>query len=95
MTSPNASSAQVPATAPVGMAFRLDHLQDSHAATERSKARTGNLAFQHKPESSTASHNIPTPSIISYAKKGAPVHLSRDNVDRLPIEMVMLAYEHL
>lgn len=77
------------------MTFGLDHRQDSHEAAPRSKARTGTLSFQHKLESFTTSHDILTPSIISYAKKGAPVHLSRDNVDRLPIEMVMLAYEHL
>lgn len=36
-----------------------------------------------------------TPAIVAYTKKGAPVHLTPDNVGRLPIEMVQIAYEHL
>ncbi|KAK9894458.1 tRNA-guanine transglycosylase [Cystobasidium minutum MCA 4210] len=94
----SASSSATPGTAsPASLTFRVDHVQDSSTTTsktasDRRKARQGVLSFKHG--SSATSHDTPTPAIVSYSKKGAPVHLSRDNVDRLPIEMVMLAYEH-
>ena len=72
------------------LTFHLDQL-----VVPSSNARTGQLFLGHEDESSRPSDAIQTPAIVSYTKKGAPVHLSRDNVDRLPIEMVMLAYEHL
>lgn len=98
-SSMSASSSATPGTAsPASLTFRVDHVQDSSTTTsktasDRRKARQGVLSFKHG--SSATSHDTPTPAIVSYSKKGAPVHLSRDNVDRLPIEMVMLAYEHL
>lgn len=72
------------------LTFHLDH-----SPIPSSNARTGRLFLGEQDQSPSASNAIHTPAIVSYTKKGAPVHLSRDNVDRLPIEMVMLAYEHL
>lgn len=82
-----------PAALPVAstskLTFQLDQPpSEQGSGSSTSKARTGQLSFGDSQE-------IATPSIVHYTKKGAPVHLSRDNVDRLPIEMVMMAYEHL
>lgn len=78
-----------------GLKFRYEIDQSTGSSDgSTSKARIGELAVQ-QAEASSSSNSIPTPAIVSYTKKGSPVHLSRDNVDRLPIEMVMLAYEHL
>ena len=63
------------------------------AAVQTSKARVGTLAFTRNVEG--YSWSIPTPATISYTKKGSPVHLTSDNVDRLPIDMVAVVTEHM
>ena len=65
-------------------------LHDAPAAS--TSARTGTLSFA---EDSKTLECLDTPCIIQYTKKGNPVHLTRDNVDRLPINAVAVCIEHL
>lgn len=46
-------------------------------------------------EQQAAPRVIETPASIAYSRKGALPHLTRDNVARLPNEMVHLSLEHL
>lgn len=74
------------------VAPKLSFTPTLSSSTSASPARTGILRFHHPFEDS---QSIQTPAIVHYTRKGTPVHLTRDNVDKLPIEMIQVAYEHL
>ncbi|KAK4056740.1 hypothetical protein OIO90_002292 [Microbotryomycetes sp. JL221] len=84
--------------------FKLDN---HNTATPTTAARTGTLTFARRPTPPTASstrdddglqgqtRELKTPNLISYTRKGAVPHLTRDNVARLPNEMVHVSLEHM
>jgi hypothetical protein len=95
---------------PSKMASPLPQLDERYTApslsftlnspTTNTLARSGELFFHpHSPADSpqppTPTRVIPTPTVIAYARRGALPHLTRDNVARLPNEMVHLSLEHL
>ncbi|SCV71968.1 BQ2448_4662 [Microbotryum intermedium] len=77
------SSSSSPSSWPK-MTFALD---EAPAASPR----TGKLTFDG---TGSESRRIATPAVMSYTRKGAIPHLTRDNVARLPNEMVHLSLEH-
>ncbi|KAH8918803.1 tRNA-guanine transglycosylase [Atractiella rhizophila] len=50
------------------------------------KLRVGTLSINGK--------TVSTPAIIPSSKRGTPPHLTRDNIERLPIDMVHMSLEH-
>ncbi|SGY24263.1 BQ5605_C019g09028 [Microbotryum silenes-dioicae] len=77
------SSSSSPSSWPK-MTFALD---DAPANSPRS----GGLSFTR---SESEVRCISTPAVMAYTRKGAIPHLTRDNVARLPNEMVHLSLEH-
>ena len=51
--------------------------------------RRGTLHFTAKDKS------IQTPALIAYSIRGSVPHLVPDNLNRLPVDMVHVALEHL
>lgn len=69
-------------------------------SSSHSNARSGTLVFMPATTDTEGEHQaaprvIETPASLAYSRKGALPHLTRDNVARLPNEMVHLSLEHL
>lgn len=74
-------------------------------ASSHSHARSGTLVFMPRGFSTSTTESpelqqqqprvVETPACVAYSRKGALPHLTRDNVARLPNEMLHLSLEHL
>lgn len=74
----------------------------SQSTNSQTRARTGQLTFNRAEidgdsgnDAAVPGRQIDTPAMIAYTSRGAIPHLTRDNVARLPNEMVHLSFEHL
>jgi hypothetical protein len=95
------SPSMVPAAPPLDAQYQAPSLSFSVTpSSSHSHARSGTLVFMPvlnaaEGVQSAAPRVIETPASIAYSRKGALPHLTRDNVARLPNEMVHLSLEHL
>lgn len=84
---------------PPKLSFTLLNKSSNSTSSSSSLARSGELLFTPNSNSTSTSSNttrtIQTPAIIAYSKRGAIPHLTRDNVAKLPIELISLSLEHL
>ncbi|KAM0791429.1 hypothetical protein ACM66B_005887 [Microbotryomycetes sp. NB124-2] len=88
--------------------FVIDSADHDTTATT-SNARKGTLNFSRRTVASDeavtprlddglqgrSTKSVSVPNLIAYTKRGAVPHLTRDNVARLPTEMVHISLEHL
>lgn len=67
-------------------------------APHQSRARSGLLEFDYGTRYGPHDQHVTkveTPTVMAYTKRGAVPHLTRDNVARLPTEMLHLSLEHM
>jgi queuine tRNA-ribosyltransferase subunit QTRTD1 len=86
-----AAQAPSPTTSRIFRAPSMTFQLDSSAST--TKGRTGRMTFNS--EENVSVRKVETPACVVYTRRGAVPHLTRDNVARLPVEMLHLSLEHL